>query len=396
MLPGACASVTSPPSGGAVPTPQSVSPNILYVDPTNGIDSNSGRSPAAAKATIQAAYNAIPVVQESGGFPVNVRQGGLINLLQGRHDVGAGLNLFKSKPVEIVGPFRAQRRPEISGSQSADVGAVIYSSTKTTQLIGIGVARDTIQNGYGFAFRQITFEMRDTTEYAIKAHDTNFLVVEDCGARHFDIATTPNAWLVGSLNQGILQGQDTSWHRITNNSTTGCGLYEGKVTPPGGTNSNQHVISGNVCFGHAARTKAFIYLENCQGSTIMGNNLETGKTAIEFGNNPDGFTISTGNLIMGNSGESIHTWIKATRFYGNIVMDPGSRVPTRNQADPADNSKLYNLSKLTGHNIILDSVTTAFGDLYDDNPLAVVDAGSGNVRIDPTNYRARFGKSAGT
>jgi len=393
MLPTACATVASLPPGGALPGRYGLSvtydtPNIRYVDPIRGNDSNSGHTPRRAKATIQAAYDAIPVLQtDRNGYPVNVRQGGQINLLPGRHDVGDGLKLQKSKPVEIIGPMRPQRRVEIFDNKASDIGAIIYSSEDPEQLVGIGLAPDTSQNGYGFQFRQITFEMRGTTTHAIRAYDTSFLVVEDCGARHFEIARTPNAWLVGSVNRGVLRGQDTSWHRIINNCTSRVGLYQNKVTVPEGRNSNQHVIRDNVCFGHRRRTEALIYLEHSQGSTIQSNNLEGGAIAIEFGAPARGYTISTSNLIMGNSGEAIHLWLKATRFYGNIVMDTGSRHPKRNQSDPAKNSKLYEFSKQTGNNLVVDAVTTGFGNLYDNTPLAVLDAGSGNTRIDPKNLR---------
>ena len=76
------------------------------------------------------------------------------------------------------------------------------------------------------------------------------------------------------------------------------------------------------------------------------------------------------------------------------MIDSGSRGPGLNWADPKSPSKLYDFTDNTGHNLVIEAVSTGFGKLYGGS--AFVDAGSGNASIDPTNYRARFGQSAST
>ncbi len=386
-LPAAHVAVAGPPytqaqSGGATTVVSGfrASPVILYVDPVDGDDANSGQSPTAAKASIQAAYDAIPNLEiDKKGYPINGKQGGLIELLPGRHDVGKGLRIQRLKPVELRCAMRPHRLPSV-----VDVGAVIFSSADPApaQLIGIGLARDTKLNAQGHVFRRITFELKGATTAAIRAKSWTYGVVEDCGAFHLDPGKTPNGWFIDVLNAGEVNGADSSWQRITNNNVRRLGLYRGRVTAPRGLNNNQHVFRDNVVFGTRRRKEALIYLESAQGCSIMNNNLEFGTIAMQFDR-----VTNSGNVIMGNSGENIHIWLKADKFYGNTMIDAGSRSPVRNQANPAKNSKLYDLGRATGHNLIIEAVTTGFADLYNDSPTAVVDAGKGNVRIDPDSLK---------
>lgn len=361
-------------------------PHILYVDPDSGSNSDTGLSPELAKATIQAAYDAIPTVEVDGSsFPINRKQGGVIHLLAGRHDVGTGVNMFKGKVAQLEGPFHAQRKAQTS-VKTAMVGAVIYSSegTQPNALISIGVASDSVQNGYGFVFRQLMFELDGVGEYAILTNNVNNMLVENCAARHYDIATEPDAWLWGSLNTGT-SGADASWNRLLNNNVSAMGLYEGKITAGAGQNNNAHIIRDNVSFCDPTRAVGHIYLEAAKGCTLAGNNLEGGTIGMEFGGSVDN---STGNFIAGNTGESIHTWLKAARFIGNIVLDGGSRNPTRDQGDPNDNHKLVDFASTAHGNFVLLATVSAFADLYDQSPEATVNLGSQSKLIRPVNMPA--------
>lgn len=376
-----------PPSGGGSGY---LSPNIMHVDPVSGNDANDGQSWASSKRTIQAAYDAIPIDgPDSNGYPSGLRQGGRIWLSEGRHDVGAGVNFQRRKPVELLSVIGNPTRtafPDGPGGTLAMPGAVIYSTQnpQPAQLIGIGLGPDSTNGAYGHVFKDLIFEGNGTLDTIIRTEVMNNGLIQNCSARHLDSSTSPNCFFVRVLNTGIPSNSDASWNRLYDNLCAGMGLYEGKITEPGGRNNNGHVFRDNRCFGDTNRTEAFVYMEGASGCLISGNNFENGAIAMQF-EGSGGATV-TGNLLIGNTGERIDTWLKGgTSFTGNIMIDSGARSP-----NVVTNPLLYDISSACHHNIIIEAVSTQFANLYGSPPIGV-NADPETVRIDPTSWLAAGG-----
>jgi hypothetical protein len=286
--------------------------------------------------------------------------GGIINLGPGKYDVGSGLNIPKSKRVEIKGSMRAVHYQWQSTIPSDFPGSVIYSSANPSELIGIGLNTNDVNNYYGSVFRDLHFHLNGGTTAAIRADDWNMGFIENCGAAHHGWQTTPNAYFVECNNTGRLGSgaADTSWHQIVGNRIWGLGLYNGITNSPQGLNNNQHVLLRNMCFGKG-RSEAFVQCNAAKGWTIGFNNFEGGNSAIHFGDPIGGLNTSASNLLIGNSGESVNDWITGNYIYGSTFIDLGVRLT------PLDIEKLVNIGPNSSHNIfIMSAITEGLANLY--------------------------------
>jgi len=350
-------------------------PSMRFVDPDNGSDSLHGLTPTGAKKTIQAAYDAVPInLTNRNGVPIADRQGGTVILMPGRHDVGPGVKMWRSKPCVVAGLLpTGNPRPSISGGRVVNPGVIVYSDQQPQELFSIGLdPLDTGHNSYGYVFQDFHYELAGSTKYVIHGIQNNALTVRNIAGRH----TNPVSgnYAIRVVNASDTTGADASWGRIHNNWTHGTGLLQVLATSPQGLNVNQWVVRDNVCHGFTGMTSPFIYMERAIGCTIADNNLETAAIAIEFGGDSGGEN-NVQNHLRGNNGEGVAVWLKADRLWSSRMDDMYNR-------HPAEGDIIANLGANTGHNIITETVSTPFNNLYSSNPWT--DAGKGNVFLDPT------------
>lgn len=305
---------------------------VQYVHP-DGSDSANGFSPAKPKATIEAAYGDVHA------------DGGTIVLAHGRHDIGTGLDLDRRKNVCIKGIGKAKRN---RGSASDPThNALIYSSVNTTQMVNTTTPNATSINAYGFEFRDLDFEIPPVAGVTVfEAPATNQTIVDNCGFYHsYADNTQAKFTIINAHHTGDVQGDDSSWWRVTNNYSRGGQLVHGV-----GHGLNQWVIRDNVCFGQNL-TDPFIYLEKGHRHVVRDNNLE--------GTNPScGVYLKEINASsVANSGEATTVYTILDASHGNLVEDMG-------RIAPSVPSVVVRLLGSSGNNIIICSVVTQLGNLY--------------------------------
>lgn len=234
----------------------------------SGNDANDGRSPMKAKATIQAAYDALSSA------------GGTVFLMRGTYDVDGYTNglltLSATKPCVFTSLSGKRAKFDSQGGSQWD----------SPRIIGTGPVLVLIDTGYeighGMQFHGICFDMRDTNVLTgILSRDMNYLGVKDCS---FD-GSSQAGFAIRS--QEVHAGwADTMMYRIEENYCRHISLFKGLCDetilgvapnyPPGG-NLNGIQITNNVVFGNVGYA---IDVYNLQRSHISGNNLEGGEAGI--------------------------------------------------------------------------------------------------------------------
>lgn len=262
-------------------------------------------------ATLQAAYDALPST------------GGVIVVTPGRrYDVGAGLALTRSKPVELFAMGRPARgNPLASGTAEAYTGpeAVIYSSTGASALVQMDDPASSA-NGYGFAFRNIVFELTSAdTHYAIRAVCVCSAIVENC--RFWASHNAPaDAIGIYAYVDGTY-GDDASWWRIRDNTVSRMALCQfGDNT--GSDNANQNVIEGNAGIGLGAATagtKPFIALYDNHRSVVRDNNVEKYEVGIYM-------ESCFGCIESGNGGEQTKYFLRVKGGNNNLFQPLGVSI----------------------------------------------------------------------
>lgn len=278
-----------------------------FVDGTNGSDSNSGRSPDTAMATIQAAYDDLVTTAEAGYTANGTRlEVGRIFLSPGLHDVGTGVEMSNQRPVSIYGT-----RGGGAHHLPSDAPATIYTTSDTaTELI---LLDDVAVVGRGFHFEDIVFrissEENDALTKVIYADGINHLNVERCTCFNVDEDATAVTFIYHESNG------DASWARIFNNTTAHVQFYK---CPDSASNINRNLIHYNNVFYGGTEPIIHILGEFLQGS-ISYNNLEgpVQAPAIKIEN-----TGADWNVIWDNCGEgggATHAFIELTGGNTNII-----------------------------------------------------------------------------
>jgi len=321
--------------------------------------------------SIQDAYASLPA--ESGG---------VIYLLPGRHDVGDGLTLDRTKPVSLVGLARWRRHVSTEDLDEPEhvPGAVLHSSTSAPWLIDTTQPMDSVVNGFGFEFRNLVLDFR-TSEIGILADNVNHGVVENC----FFAGPGGDAWAImlvtkdSFVQPGTSHGDDASWWRVMNNNARDCGLFAalgafGGNTPAYQWNHNNHLIEGNVCFQASATTPA-IWLRGGHRSHLVANNLE--------GDWDPAILLEScwQSRSDGNAGESSLEGITFVRLEGSsacLISDLG--------ASTSSGQTLIQMDAGSGDNIVLAPALTAERSLY--GPDGYVDEGVNNLIVSPAATRS--------
>ena len=273
-----------------------------YVDYANGNDSNDGATPYRAFKTIPAAYNALKAAASAGYTPASegsttgVLAVGRIVLAPGDHDIGAGLAITNTAPVEIVGSRSGGYgyRPQNSSSR------IISSSATATEFIKTGDGTKVV---YGCKFDGITFVVNPSTNTAltacIRAQCNDNLNVVNCAGMTSDSSNQPIPLL--EQNPGSMGTPDQAWLRLLNNNTSGLTLYHAL---PGG-NLNRSIIGWNqVEYGTGSGVYPIIWLEgNFWAGIVIGNNLEGGAANDHCTLGSASYSV-TETVFINNSGES--------------------------------------------------------------------------------------------
>lgn len=275
---------------------------VQYVH-VDGSDSANGLLPDRPKATVEAAYADLDAA------------GGVIVLGPGRHDVGDGLALNRTKPAVIEGVARWRRYYTTSDFTTyPGTDPVLYSSTGAERLVTFDLP-NVLTNAYGFAFTQFVFEISPTTEIAVDLFGVNQARIEDC---MFWSKNTTAIAVRAFHGQGTLSN-DCSWNRVVNCQASRCQFLD--VTGP---NINQWVITDNVIFGHN-EVPLGMKLRGTHRCVVRDNNVELFATGIQLGE--DGH-VTFGNELTGNGGEGVSTFYEIARASANFITGPGRSSPT--------------------------------------------------------------------
>lgn len=304
--------------------PSNPDAQIRYVDPVNGSDSHLGLSQGNAFATIQAAYDSLP---DMTGAPSWVYAGGgVLVLMDGRHDVGNGLIAADGKPA-VVTSLSGHLTYRGAGLTAPYIqqNAVIFSSSHATALFKL-LSPSTHQT-HGWEFHGIGFDLSDPlTTTGIYCENICYMVIDDCSVGG---SGTVEQYFVRGLAKDTGGGDaDASWYRIQRNNVRNAGIaHLGDV----GTNSNQHVISDNTCF--PGNYSWGIKLEGNDRSITHDNNIE--------GNGPGAIllTDSWRCRCVGDAGEgTLSPFIKNTGGGENYFDPIGAHQMTSSMVLIEDNN----------------------------------------------------------
>lgn len=287
---------------------------IRHVNYSNGVDSNSGLTPALSFKTIQAAYNDLVTVAEAN---YTVAQGnwlgvGKIYLAPGDHDVGSGVDIDGWRPVEIYGTRSGLGGHQLGSSSSR----IISSSASATYMIRVW-HDDSVSRGC--RFRDIAFRPNTTVNTAmaklISLISCDYCEISNCS---FDVAdSTTTSSIIAICQEADPQAQDQMAGRFVDNWAARMQFYKAS-----GGNLNRIVVDRNRCnYSHA--TLATIELQaDFRGSSVSFNQLEGTSTQIK--------ASDVDNCVfIHNCGESttvINPFIDfVATAHGNLVI--GGDVP---------------------------------------------------------------------
>lgn len=283
-------------SGGGGSSSDLVHPTIRRVQ-GSGSDSSSGASWTSAKATLQAAYDALPA---NGGW---VEVGPAVNANSG-YNVGAGVQLQNSKPAV----FRSALGPR---HQRAPISAYVTSGLSwapriyTTNTSAAELFRCSGGNGQGFGWQGLVFDVSQTgLRQAIYAPNVSYSLLDDCAATGPETYVQDRYMVRGLVTAG---GDDSSWWNMTNNGVRRMGLCDMGTT--GGENNNRHYIAGNRLLGASGEAGTGMKFEFPAGVTTWGNNIEGYQYGIWMH-----AAVSCG--FYGDAGETTTNFIYATSAYG--------------------------------------------------------------------------------
>jgi hypothetical protein len=282
---------------------------IRYVDYQNGNDgaaATRGLGPGYAYKTIQAAYNEL--VTTAGSFLSDGGKGlgvGRIILLPQSHDIGSGVALTNTKPVEIVG-FRAgsvTHFPSLSAS-------VIVSSGNPASFISVTSG----SKGYGFVFRDLAFRVNHTTNTSttkvIYASEVGDLVVDHCSFDTDDNTTNITCSAVYHEDLPSSAGE-AGWVRVIDNNVSRMQLYKAATTTGAqGGNFNRGRIRDNVIF-YGGTLPMIEFSANVGSYLVDGNNLEGTAVGVQIGGN--GAYLQ--NTFINNAGEDDSSGTPPNAFY---------------------------------------------------------------------------------
>lgn len=323
---------------------------IQYVHP-DGSDTRDGFDEGTAKATMQAAYAALP------------SSGGILNVLPARHDVGAGLVLTKGKRVHIqsLGHWQRAASPFSGSTWNTGGGAVLFSSGAPTNLLSWTAAND---NEEGFSAENVIFECNSSITRAIYAEGVNHGYISNCG---FMMKNASGIAIVLDHNVGVT-GDDSSWWRVMNNLCGGGGAFFDTLAS---ANNNNNLVSGNLIFFDGTA----IQMRFAHRSSIMFNNIE-GNAVGPFIKLTNCFACMT----MGNSGECStagNIFIQLDASHGNTLLgDIGTSTPTATD-------KLYDFINSSRDNLAVTGVYSSQSSLYGAGPSTFWGDTDPNLR----NYR---------
>ena len=282
---------------------------IRFVLSSGGSDAADGLTWDTAKATAQAAYGALPAT------------GGVVMFGPGRHNVGAGLLLDRTKPVRLQGVGRwrgfASAILPYTGSDPC-----LYSYGPSVVDLSTPLA---FTDGQGFEFYDLVFEIAATTLYGIYAPCVTRARVRNC----MFLSLNPTGWGVYTLNDAT-RGDDASWWRVTDNVAVGCGLFKAAGGgPPPSQNNSQHndiIVADNEGQASGA-TVPFVWLTFAHRSVVKDNSLE-GYSSLTYGSLY--YYGCFGCQSRGNGGEASGTnyFTVLAGCGGCLVEDIGTSSPT--------------------------------------------------------------------
>lgn len=204
------------------------------------------------------AYGADPTGAASSLTAINAAvsaaravKGGYVYFPPGRYDVGAGLALDRTLPVEFRGAVRTKyfQSGNVGSTQYPADGSVLFSSTGAAALVTFDTPSSGSNNGQGFAFHDLVFEATQSGQlYGIRARNLSYTIVDHCVFwRRGDVRALDG--YIGMWAETVAaSGDDCSWWHVRDCLAIDCGLCQ-FGDPSGFTASNRHVIRDNICLG---------------------------------------------------------------------------------------------------------------------------------------------------
>jgi hypothetical protein len=241
---------------------------VRFVSP-DGSNSDDGRTPQSAYATIQFAYDDLVTVSEATytGQSGTRWGSGRIFLLPGDHDVGTGLVLDAHNSVEIVGMRQGFGHHFAQDFESR----VLTTNSSATSLISWGEDNFICR---GMRFRDVAFVLGYGASYAltsaIQAKATDYLFIDDCSFTTTDGNQSNESIYAVSLIIGTT-ANDMAWGRMQGCAVGGVGLL--KCSSDMG-NHNGWTINQNHCFFNG--TDPCIDLSGSGSGGVVAGNYVTG------------------------------------------------------------------------------------------------------------------------
>lgn len=302
------ATVTIPGGGGPPPTPPS---HRRFVSST-GSDTTGNGSEGNPFRQIQKAYDDL-------GPNDNRDASGWIGVETGTYNP-VTMDARKKATVEGLNGL-----PAFPIGFDEDQGAARIVSNGSPQLVLIQTPSGTVDNGFGFGFKNIAFQTSHAAtltgifaraccphvehcvfaaNQSLAAHDAAIFVKTDVDASHND---------------------DASWVTMVDNFVLFAAICQlGQAPDSGGENSNRHVVSGNRAWGRGTGVtgaRALIELTNCHGAYVAANNLEGAAVGERW-------NWCWGCTTIGNAGETVGVFWDGYGINGGIVAPTGESVFT--------------------------------------------------------------------
>lgn len=294
----------------------------IYVNPTNGSDSDTGLSPMNAMATISAAYTALKTYAEANITAIGGVIGvGTIILSPGRHDVGTSFIPAHRRPVIIKGTRSGHFTP--TGGSLSQSASIIYSSSgaSPTELIRYGGDSGAAQ-GFGLEIEDVSFELASTHTSAILLRAINHFRAERCVA-YSASGSGMNAYFVRVDNDSAYGG-DGSWGKILDCKTSQVGLLYMSTTGQ----FNYWNISRNDCtMGLTVPYGIYLVCSQYTSACFIGyNHFEAGSTNAGPAIYTRSFLNST---LIHNYGECTNLTYPFYDFGGEACLIMGGRCTSQ-------------------------------------------------------------------
>lgn len=325
--------------------------------------------------SIQTAYDSLPA------------SGGIVTMTPGRYDIVNGVSLDRTKPAAFIGLERWRRQvftAIVPLNDNHMTGAILYSSTATTNPFFRMTTPNSFFNAEGFAWKYLTAEL-GLSSAMVEGDNLSYSLMEDCVGYTVSGGFMLKLGTYDAFSLGTQHGDQASFNRMICTGVIGDGPGQYSSIGAGSSTTYRYAVGkpfsnhhGNIV-GHGGG-QVEMYGET--NSMVIGNNVEGAVIIAD---------MCSQCTFIGDGGEYRPTatnFLTLKRSSGNFCDELGHSTP----GGGAPSGVLYRFESNSKHNLAmaaplsdsLSFITGAYG--QDAAKITDTDAAKPNYYVRPGAY----------